>query len=201
MEDLALYLLSNISKEFSYSTLTKITRCKSVHTVEKYLNYLEESFLFFRLNRFSYKVREQVNSNKKIYCIDNGLIHAKAFRIGSDVGRLCENAVAAELKRAEAEDGIVTYFWKNPQQEEVDFLVKKGRQIKQLIQVCYDISEPEARKREERALLNAGKELKCKNLLIITGDYEAQEEAEWFGIKGKIRYIPLHKWLLTSRWI
>ena len=35
MEDLALYLLSNISKEFSYSTLTKITRCKSVQTVEK----------------------------------------------------------------------------------------------------------------------------------------------------------------------
>jgi hypothetical protein len=199
MDDLALYLMSNISREFSHTTLAKVTRCKSVHTVEKYLSCLEESFLLFRLNRFSYKVKEQVASNKKVYCIDNGLIHAKAFKSGPDYGRLYENAVAASLKRMEVDGSAEIYYWKSRQQEEVDFVVKEGREIKQLIQVCHDVGELEVKKREERALLKAGKELKCKNLLIITGDHEAEEEAEWYGIKGKIKYTPLWKWLLNSQ--
>jgi predicted AAA+ superfamily ATPase len=196
LDDLALYLMSNIAKELSNRSLARVTKIKSAHTVEKYLTYLEESFLLFRLNRFSYKLKEQVASNKKIYCIDNGLIHAKAFKTGSDTGRLYENAVASQLMRLQADGKVEIYYWKNQQQEEVDFLIKEGREIRQLIQVCSDMSGPETRKREERAILNAGKELECKNLLIITSDYEAEGEAEWFGIKGKIRYIPLWKWLL-----
>ncbi len=199
MDDLALYLMSNISKEFSHSTLAKVTKCKSVQTVEKYLNYLEESFLLFRLNRFSYKVKEQIASNKKVYCIDNGLIHAKAFRIGSDADRLYENAVAAELRRTAADGSTEVFYWKNQQQEEVDFLIKKGREIRQLIQVCSDVNELETKKREERAILKAGEELNCKNRLIITGDYEAEEEISWYGIKGRIKYTPLWKWLLQPK--
>lgn len=198
MEDLTLYLLSNIAKEFSYTTLTKVTKVKSVHTVEKYLGYLEESFLFFKLNRFSHKFREQVNSNKKIYCIDNGFIHAKAFKTSADTGKLYENAVAIELTYKEPQEDTKTYFWKSQQQEEVDFLIKKEQKVIQLIQVCYDVSNPETKKREERALIKASKELKCKDLLVITGNYEAEKEAEWYGIKGKIKYTPLWKWLLQD---
>lgn len=33
--------------------------------------------------------------------------------------------------------------------------------------------------------------------LIITGDYEAEEEVEWFGMKGRVVFLPLFKWLLT----
>ncbi len=99
IEDLAGYLISNIAKEFSYNTLTKVTRCKSVKTVEKYINYLEETFIFFKVNRFSYKLKEQMSSNKKIYCIDNGLIYSKAFRFSMDMGRLYENIVAIALKK------------------------------------------------------------------------------------------------------
>ena len=106
--------------------------------------------------------------------------------------------MSVELKKKEFQEKTETYFWKNQQQEEVDFLTKKGQKITQLIQVCYDISNPETRKREERSLLKAGKELKCKNLLVITGDYEAKEEAEWYGIKAEIEYMPLHKWLSTN---
>ncbi|MCJ7767514.1 ATP-binding protein, partial [Candidatus Bathyarchaeota archaeon] len=90
IEDLATYMISNIAKEFSYNTLTKVTKCKSVHTVEKYLNYLEEAFVFFKLNRFSFKLKEQIASNKKIYCVDNGFIFAKAFKFSPDMGQLYE---------------------------------------------------------------------------------------------------------------
>jgi uncharacterized protein len=195
---LAVYLISNISREFSYNTLSKVTKCKSVHTVEKYLNYLEESFIFFRLSRFSFKVKEQTGSNKKIYCIDNGFVYAKAFKFSPDIGRLYENLVAIELKKLEMNGLANIYYWKNPQQEEVDFVVKQGLKIKQLIQVCYDVDDIKTRKREVRALLKASRELNCENLLVITQDYEGEGESSWFGIKRKVKFVPLWKWLLED---
>ena len=69
----------------------------------------------------------------------------------------------------------------------------------QLIQVCYDLSNEDTRKRELRALLHASKELKCKKLLVITEDYEAEEVFEWFGMKARIRFKPLWKWLLNKK--
>ena len=197
IDNLASYLLSNIAKEYSYTNLSKMTKIKSVHTLQKYLNYLEEAFIFFSLSKFSYKVKEQITSNKKIYCIDNGFINAKGFNFSQNLGRLYENLVAIELKKQEINGKINLYYWKNPQQEEVDFVVKEGIKIKQLIQVCYNLENNDTKSREIRALLKAGEELKCKNLVIITSDKVGEENVEWFGIKGKIKFVPLWKWLLS----
>lgn len=197
IEDLAMYMISNISKEFSCNSLSKAVGCRSVHTVEKYLGYLEESFIFFRLNRFSFKIKEQMSQNNKMYCVDNGFIHAKAFKFMPETGRLYENLVAIELLRQKLSSQHEIYYWKNQQQEEVDFIVKEGLKIKQLIQVCYNLDDIKTKEREIRALLKAGKELKCKNLLIITENRDTEEYLEWFGIKGKIKFTPLWKWLLA----
>jgi predicted AAA+ superfamily ATPase len=196
IEDLATYLISNIANEYSYNSLAKIGKIKSSHTIEKYLSYLEESFILFSLNRFSYKVREQLSSNKKIYCIDNGFIQAKSFKASADLGKLYENLVACKLKKEEVDGKLRFYYWKNQQQEEVDFVLQEGLKVKQLIQVCFDITKLETKNREIRALIKAGKELKCNNLLIITEDTEKEEKVEWFGDKANIRFIPLWKWLL-----
>ena len=198
IENLAIYLISNIANEYSYNSLTKIGKIKSSHTTEKYLGYLEESFILFSLNRFSYKIKEQLSSNKKIYCIDNGFIQAKALKLSPDFGKLYENAVAIELKKKELNNNIKIYYWKNQQQEEVDFVIKEGLKIKQLIQVCFNIKDLETKNREIRALIKAGKELKCNNLLIITEDKETEEKTEWFGDKATIKFIPLWKWLLEA---
>jgi hypothetical protein len=196
IEDLATYLVSNLAKEFSYNTLSKVTKCKSVHTVQKYLKYLEEAFIFFQLSRFSYKVKEQMASNKKIYCIDNGFIQAKAFKSGSDIGRICENVVAIELKKLELKHLAKIYYWKTPR-DEVDFLLKREN-VDQLIQVCYDISDVKTKERETRSLINASKVLNCQNLLVITENYAAEELVSWFGIERNIKFIPLYKWLLSD---
>ncbi|MEW5759773.1 MAG: hypothetical protein AB1779_03285 [Candidatus Thermoplasmatota archaeon] len=47
-------------------------------------------------------------------------------------------------------------------------------------------------KREIKALIKASKELKCKNLLVITWDYEDEKKIE----NRKVTFIPLWKWLL-----
>lgn len=198
IESLSEQLFSNIANEHSYNSLSKITKIKSSHTIENYLNYLEESFIFFRVRRFSYKLKEQISSIKKIYCIDNGFIHAKAFNSSHNFGKLYENLVAIALKRKELDGKLNFYYWKNQQQEEVDFVIKEGTKVRQLIQVCYSLDNLETKNREIRALLKAGNELKCKNLLVISSGKEIEEEIEWFGIKGKIKFIPLWKWLLEN---
>ncbi len=118
-------------------------------------------------------VRRRARYNKKIYCFDNGCIFAKAFKTSPGRGRLFENAVAIELKKGEIENLHKVFYWKNGQNHEVDFVVRKGGKIGQLIQVCFGISGLETRKREERALLQAGRELKCQNLLVPTQGYKA----------------------------
>jgi len=198
IENLALYLISNIASEYSYNSLTMVGKIKSSHTTERYLGYLEEAFIFFSLSRFSYKVKEQLSSNKKIYCIDNGFIGAMAFKSSPDFGKLYENVVAIELKRRELNNDLNFYYWKNQQQEEVDFVIKEGTKVKQLIQVCFNVNALETKNREVRALIKAGKELKCNNLLIITEDTEKDEKSEWFGDKATIRFVPLWKWLLEK---
>jgi len=68
----------------------------------------------------------------------------------------------------------------------------KGKLFKKLIQSCSDLSNITTKEREVNALLRAGIELKCKNLLIITSDYEAEEKKD----AAIIKFIPLWKWLM-----
>lgn len=199
LEDLARYFFSNIAKEFSYQNLAKVTRCRSVHTVEKYLRYMEEAFLLFTIRRFSFKVKEQAVFNKKAYCVDNGLATALGFRFAPDDGRLLENLVAVVLHKKELNHEAEIFFWRNNQNEEVDFVVKENLKVRQLIQVCRDISQPKTLHREIRALLKAGVELKCDNLFILNPGIEKTESAEWFGLKGKIKYQPILKWLTDKQ--
>ncbi len=86
------------------------------------------------------------------------------------------------------------FYWKDHQGNEVDFLIKEKSQIRHLIQVCHDIEDFNTKARELKALKKASRELKCNNLIVITWEYEGEEEAE--GIK--IVYKPLWKWLLKS---
>ncbi len=108
-----------------------------------------------------------------------------------------ENIAAIELKTLEMDGLVSIYYWKSEQQEEVDFVVKQGAKVEQLIQVCYDINNIKTREREVRALLKASKEFGCGNLLFLTEDYESEEEISWFGIKENVKFMPLWKWLLT----
>ncbi len=196
IERLAVYILSNIASDSSYLSLAQAVGIKSSITAQKYISFLEEAYLIFTINRFSYKTK-QVGQNKKMYAYDNGLIEAKAFKASPNYGKLFENCVALKLKKNALEKKIELFYWRNQQNEEVDFVIKKGTQIVELIQACYLLENPKTRDREVRALLKAGKELGCNKLTILTLREEKQETHEWFGIKGIINYEPLGKWLLA----
>jgi len=79
---------------------------------------------------------------------------------------------------------------------EVDFVVSRNQSVEQLIQASFNLDKPETKLREFRALAAASKELDCDNLIALTGDRESEEWFEWFGVKRKIKCVPLWKWLL-----
>ena len=195
IEDLALYLMSNIAREYSFNTLSGVTKCRSVHTVEKYIRYLQEAYLVFSLPRFSFKLKDQAGYNKKIYCTDNGLAVSAGFRFSADRGALYENLVSVALKKQEIAGRISLFYWKSPQNEEVNFVIKEGLHISRLIQVCSDISNPKALKREMRALLKASQELHCDELLLLNDRVDRTEKFKWQDAERPIRLMPLWQWL------
>ena len=196
LEQIARFLISNFSNLISYRSIKDFTDIGSVHTVKKYISYLEETFLLFELKRFSFKLKEQERANKKIYVIDPGLINATSFSFSSNLGRLYENLVAIELKKKQLKGELEFYYYKK--EYEVDFVVQKKGTITNLIQVCCDVDDSTVWEREVRGLLYAQKYLGCRNLTIITNSKDDTEEIEWFGMKGEITSLPLWKWLLDQ---
>lgn len=187
--DIARYLVSNFSGEFTFGKLKDITTIKSVHTAKNYAGYLESSYLILIVKRFTFKLKEQMLAPRKVYCIDTGIINSIAFKFSEDIGKVMENLVAVELHRRKSYYGEAeVYYWKDYQQREVDFVLKEGETIKELMQVSYASSESDIKEREITALQKASQELKCENLSVITWDYE--------GEIGKIKCLPLWKWLL-----
>ncbi len=195
LEEFAYYLAANITNSLSFNKMASYFHSRgikaSVPTLENYFWLIKNSFLFFDSLVFSYKIRNQNQAPRKIYCIDNGIANLVGFKFSKNLGRIYENTVFLKLKRDSIDNPLIKiYYWKSQLQEEVDFVVKEKESIRQLIQVCYDLEN--AKEREIKSLVKAGKELRCKNLMVITNDYEAEEK-----IKGKrIRFIPLWKWLL-----
>ncbi len=86
----------------------------------------------------------------------------------------------------------VFYFRFN--EGEVDFVLKEGVKVRQLIQVTYASGEDEIERRETKALVKASELLKYRELLIITWDYEDELKVN----RKIVRCLPLWKWLLTN---
>lgn len=139
------FVLSNISNLYSYNSLAKALNSNE-NTVKTYLSYLQEAFLIYEINNFSFSLKNQIKSKKKSYTIDNGLAAQTSFRFSSDKGKLFENLVFSELKKRNYE----IYFYN--EKYECDFLVKDNNILK-AIQVAYELNNFNF-EREIRSLIN-----------------------------------------------
>ena len=190
LRELGLYLLSNIGGTFSYNNLKKILGLGSMNTIKSYADFLENSYLIFLISKFSYSLKQQFVSLKKIYCIDNGLAEAVAFQFSRNKGKFLENLVFLELRRKFQE----IYYYKTSNNLEVDFLIKSGKNDLKLIQVADSLDNDKTRHRELAALMKAMDELKLKTALILTEDTEEE-------IKQGEKVIivkPIYKWLMQK---
>ena len=182
--DLANYSLTNISALLSYMKMSNAIRL-SVGSIKEYLLYLEQAYLIYQLNFFSYSLKTSlaIQKPRKIYCIDTGLRNAASFKFSSDEGKLVENSVFIELKRRNFD----VYYWKG--NREVDFVVKRRDNMLMGVNVANtDVID----EREIKALLefkeNFGK--RVSKLILLTRNIVRSEDG--------ITYIPIWKWLLGS---
>jgi len=197
MKSLIRIVVKNFATRASIRRLHNILlssgRQLSKNKVYEYFSYLEDIGFVIPVRRFSYSETESMRSMAKLYLADNGFPTVYGVR---DLGRRMENIVAVELMRKKhyfkPTFEIRHYVGKN--NREVDFVVSEGFKVKWLIQVCYDPEDAYTRKREEEAFIDASKELKCKDLKIITWDHEEEKTID----NKRIVYIPLWKWLLEK---
>jgi predicted AAA+ superfamily ATPase len=191
--ELSQYLLSNYCNPFTYTQLAKSLDFNSVTTLQKYAGFVTEPYLFFYLPRYMMKVRNQQKAALKGYVVDTGFVYAKSFELSQNRGRLMENMVFVELVRRNFKPGLELFYYRTKNDREVDFICRKGHQVVQLVQVCFDLNETRTFKREMSALAEAAKELSCNDLLILTWDQEYKREEN--GYTAFIR--PVWKWLLN----
>lgn len=189
--DLSLYLMSNISQLFTYRSLAKILNIGSPNTVKSYIQFLEDSYLIFTLNRFDYSVKKQIYYPKKVYSIDNAFPAHLGFKFTENKGYLLENLVFIELKRRNKE----VYYYVTKAGKEVDFLVRENIKLAELIQVSFEMIDEKTRKREVTSILEAMEELNLNRGLILTNDYE-----EELKINNKTVTIkPVYIWLVEQK--
>lgn len=187
LRELTFYLLSNIATLVSYNKMKEFLQLGSVNTVSSYIDYLNTSWLLFAVNRYAFSVKKQRIANKKIYCIDTGMVKSIAFSFSEDRGKFLENIVFLKLRRLYNEN---LYYYKTKKDKEVDFYLPKQ---KAFIQVSQNIVDPATREREIQALAEAMNEVKKSNGLIITDD-----EKETISINGAIiSVVPIYEWLLS----
>lgn len=192
IKQLVHYLASNIGKDTNYSQLGKLIQTSS-STVSDYCHYLENCYLNFMISRYSPSLKQQYGYQKKNYFIDTALAKEIGFRISEDKGRILENIVFLELKRCEHD----IYFYK--ENNECDFIIKKGTEITQAIQVVDHMNYEKTKKREIAGLVEAMKEYDLEDGLILTYDEEADLIEEIAGKKFIIKVLPIWKWLLQER--
>jgi predicted AAA+ superfamily ATPase len=177
-----------------YNTMKSMGYEIGKSTLQKYIGYIESSYFMQSVYILSPKVKNQMQYPRKLYFIDNGFISALSTKFSDNMGRLYENMVAVELMRRYSGVEQEIHYWKDSNGKEVDFVIKDGIEIRELIQVSYDISERDTRKREMSALYKASKELGCDNLTIINENEDGEEEYRG----NRIRLIPLWKWLIGT---
>lgn len=134
----------------------------SKNTLYEYLDAAIAIFFCSTSTKFSHSVLKQELSEKKYYAIDTGLLNALTFAFKDDWGALLENTVHLEFRKK----GLKTFFYKG--NKECDFVVEQTDGSLLPVQVCYDLENPDTRKREFAGLTEACKYLNVKDGVVLT---------------------------------
>ncbi len=189
LNNLAIYLVSNFCNPLSANELSQELGFSSVNTTKKFMDYLHEPYMFYYLSRYNNKLKLMKKAPRKVYVVDNGFVAAKAFAVSENLGRLLENQVFIELIRRGYNTDKTMFYYRSRNDKEVDFVLRQGAHIEQLVQVCYDMSSPKTEKREVDSIVECAGELKCNNLTIVTDNEERTIEKDGY----MITVVPVSK--------
>jgi hypothetical protein len=79
LKSLARYFLTNIASQVTSNSISKFLKLPT-ETVRRYSGYIETSRAVFFVRRFFFSFKQQEESPRKVYSMDNGLVNAVGFR-------------------------------------------------------------------------------------------------------------------------
>lgn len=182
------FVASNIGSALSPSNISKTLKQdgQSIHhsTVEKYLEYLTASFVFYKVNRFDIKGKKQLATQEKYYLVDIGLLNifTGKERI-TDRGHILENIVYLELLRRG--NKIWTGTTRNT---EVDFVCKTPTGDIEYYQVAWQMTSETTVEREFGALEKINDNY---TKYLLTTDSFTQD-------RSGIKHLNVFNWLLDT---
>lgn len=146
------FVASNIGSHLSPGNISKTLKLdgQTIHhtTVEKYLEYLVTSFVFYKVHRFDLKGRKQLATQEKYYLVDAGLSNVLVGKDRrADRGHVLENIVYLDLIRRG--NKVWTGTARNT---EVDFVCKTPKGEIEYYQVAWQMPDEGTVNREFGAL-------------------------------------------------
>src|SRR5699024_9520863 len=135
--------------------------------IESYLSLLENSFLFYKVQRYDIRGKEYLSNQAKYYTVDLGFILSQLKRVSSNRGSRIENLVYLELKRRGYEVFVGNYAG-----NEIDFVAQSSDETI-YIQVTAEIPETSTRETDNLLYLPTG-----YKKIIVTGSWENVGEIE-----------------------
>ncbi|MDR0517145.1 MAG: ATP-binding protein [Fibromonadaceae bacterium] len=187
-ENIAKFTAANIGNQLSPNNISKSLKNdnQSIHhaTVEKFLEYLVKSFVFYKVHRFDIKGKKQLATQEKYYLVDLGLLNILQGRERtSDRGHILENIVFLELFRRGYKiwTGVI-------RGNEIDFVVKNKRGEIEYYQVAWEISNSATAHREFKSLESIKDNF--PKYLLTTESFPQS--------RNGIKHINIFEWLLAG---
>ena len=182
------FMASNIGSALSPNNISKTLKNdgQTIHhsTVEKYLDYLIESFVFYKVNRFDLKGRKQLATQEKYYLVDVGLLNILMGKDRiSNRGHILENIVYLELLRRGNK------IWTGTDRtSEVDFVCRTPLGDINYIQVAWQLSDEKTMEREFSALEKIKKAIQLSSQKLVASK-RALGQSVVISKNGKIQEI------------
>jgi predicted AAA+ superfamily ATPase len=183
------FVASNIGNPLSPGNISKSLKQdhQNIHhsTVERYLDYLVASFIFYKVHRFDLKGRKQLATQEKYYLVDVGLLNILAGKDRqTDRGHILENIVYLELLRRNNKIWIGSN-----RNSEVDFVCKTPTGDLEYYQVAWQMTDERTLEREFKALEQV-KDNYPK--YVLTTDSFTQN-------RNGIKHLNVFHWLLNIK--
>jgi len=192
LEDLLLYIARNNSIIFQSDKVTRLFGGIPFSVIEKYISYLESSFLIYTISNISADTLKSQTLNKKIYFSDVGIRNALIGNYSldlKDINQLVENLIFLHLLRIKNKYNFQIGYWRKSNFY-IDLVINND-DIKLPIMINYKAKEE---KSIEKNLLRFFEEEKCMRGIIITKeDFDILEKDNY-----QILKIPASIFLLGA---
>ncbi|EAE7960956.1 ATP-binding protein [Listeria monocytogenes] len=179
------FLADNVGQLVNASKIVNTLKSEgvdtTVHTVNRYLDLLENGYLFYRAKQYDIRGREYLRTNGKYFIIDTGLRRNAVGRKDGNYSNRLENIVYIELLRR----GYTVDVGKLDSKE-IDFVARKLDETL-YIQVAYELPN---NRHETDNLLNIKDNYKK---IVVSGRYYETTQIDGIPI------IYIVDWLLSGK--